>query len=325
MPLVHSSSFSPPRWARSPHTQTCLPRLFRRVPLNYQRERLELSDGDFVDIDRINQGNDRAVILNHGLEGSSESRYIRGMARALSQSGFDVFAWNYRGCSGTLNRLPRSYHSGETGDLHQVVLHARSLGYRSLSLIGFSLGANVTLKYLGEQGSAATSLISSAVVFSAPCDLKESAQRLSERKQLLYMYYFAQTLRQKLRARFAQFPELGDVKDIERCHTFFDFDSYYTAPAHGFRDAQEYWNRCSSAQYLTAIEIPTLIVNALDDPCLGPKCSPAEIVKKLPKVYLESPRWGGHNGFFTRLHAPLYWSETRALEFLAHPMLTIHA
>jgi predicted alpha/beta-fold hydrolase len=283
----------------------------------YRRERIDTPDGDFLDLDWSEVGAERVAVLSHGLEGSTGRSYMRGMARALNRRGWDVLAWNYRGCSGEPNRLLHAYHSGATDDLDVVVRHALEGGrYRRLALLGFSLGGNLTLKYLGERGRAADDRIRGAATFSVPCDLADSSAALARPTNRLYMAYFLASLRRKIKDKMALFPGQLDETGLGQIRDFQGFDDRYTAPLHGFRDAADYWARCSARPFIPDIRVPTLIVNAADDPFLGPSCYPIGEARANPYVHLEVPDHGGHVGFILFNREGDYWSELRAADFL---------
>lgn len=316
MPLIEPSTYAPPRWLRGGHAQTIYPALFRRAPwITRERERIETSDGDFLDLDWARSGrSDRVAVLSHGLEGDSRNAYVQGMAGALVRAGWDVVAWNCRGCSGEPNRLLRSYHSGATEDLAAVVDHALAGSrYARLALVGFSLGGNITLKYLGDLGSGVDSRVDRAVVFSVPCDLAASSRALESGANRIYMDRFLVNLRAKIREKMRRFP--GEVSDagLDAMRTFREFDGAYTAPLHGYRDAEDYWARASSRPVLGRITIPTLLVNARNDPFLPAECFPEVEARESAHFHLEAPRDGGHIGFTARGE---YWSERRAVKFL---------
>jgi predicted alpha/beta-fold hydrolase len=241
------------------------------------------------------------------------------MVRAFNRRGWDALAWNMRGCSGEPNKRRRFYHSGATEDLEAVVAHVRqsSPGYRGLGLIGFSLGGNLTLKYLGERGRALDPAIAGAVTFSVPCDLASGAREMAKSRNRIYLRRFLRLLRGKLRAKMTVMP--GRITDhgYHRIRTFKDFDDRYTAPLHGFESAEDYWRQASSRQFIPAISVPALLVNARNDPFLGKECYPIAEVAHHPTVYLEIPASGGHVGFVSFTKGGEYWSETRAGEFLA--------
>ena len=309
-------AFSPPRRWRNGHLQTLWPALFRRVGIGAPvRERIPTPDDDFLDLDWYRAGHSRLLVISHGLEGNSRRPYILGLARAALGSEWDVLAWNFRSCGGELNRQPRFYHSGESGDLDLVLCHGLRRGYTEIALGGFSIGGNMTLVYLGERGEHIPAAVKGAVVFSTPCDLAGGAGRLAEPKNRLYMHRFMRQLRRKMRQKHALFPDRIPLAGLDKMRTFHDFDDRYTAPLHGFKSARDYWERCSGAGFIANIRAPVLIVNALDDPFLSAGCFPRSEVAANPQVILETPHHGGHVGFITRLGDPVYWSESRALAF----------
>lgn len=312
VPLV-TSSYRAPAHLPGGHLQTIVPALLRKVErVTIRRERLELPDGDFLDLDWAGGGSSRLAVLSHGLEASSSAPYIQGMARALHERGWDVLAWNFRGCGGEPNRLPRFYHSGSSDDLDHVLKHALSAHPADrVDLVGFSLGGNLTLKYLGER--EASPRVHRAVVFSVPCDLACSAGRLARFSNRIYMGRFLRSLEGKLRDKHPRFPDEIRLDRLKGVRDFRGFDDRFTAPLHGFRDAGDYWARCSSRRFLANIRIPTLLVNAANDPFLGPGCFPRAEAEESRWFHLEVPAEGGHVGFSGRGG---YWSETRAVEFL---------
>jgi predicted alpha/beta-fold hydrolase len=314
LPLVQST-FHPPVLLRNRHVQTILPALLqRRCRIPFERERLELPDGDFLDLDWSKGGNTRLAILTHGLEGSSEAAYVRGMAQALSGVGWDILAWNFRGCGQEPNRLVRFYHSGETGDIAAVVRHA-GRGYERLALIGFSLGGNVTLKYLGE--GPLPPVIAAAAAISTPVDLTTSALALDGRRgNRIYLRRFLQTLIAKVEAKARRFPAELNVEGARQIRTFHEFDNRYTAPLHGFRDADDYWAQASARPFLSRITVPTLLLNACDDPFLTRESLPYGEAEANPSLFLETPAYGGHVGFLDLAYGIQPWSERRVIQFL---------
>jgi uncharacterized protein len=297
----------------SGHLETIYPALFRTIKLSYERERIFTPDGDFLDLDWIKNNSKKLVIISHGLEGNSSRAYMKGMAKAFSTNGFDVIAWNFRGCSDEMNKMLRFYHSGATDDLDLVVRHAQRNGYAEIYLIGFSLGGNLTLKYLGERNSS--SEITKAVVFSTPLDLHTSCLKISKPGNVIYSARFLKSLKTKVIQKSKVIPGI-DLKGIEGIDTLISFDDRYTAPLHGFDSALDYYNKCSSINFIESITLPTLIVNAQNDPFLSELCYPVSKVKNHPWVKFESPRYGGHVGFAQFDKNGLYWSEERALSFL---------
>ena len=301
------------------HLETIWPSLFRRVePPLYRRERIATSDDDFLDLDWLQPGHKRLAIVSHGLEGDSHRHYLAGMAKALAANGWDVLAWNFRGCGGEINRQPRFTHNGATGDLDAVVRHALSSGhYRTISLVGFSMGGNLSLVYLGRHPGQVPEEVRAAVCFSVPSDLAAASSRLAEAGNLVYMRRFIRLMGRKVRLQAQNFPAQFPCADYHEIKTFHDFDSRYTAPLHGFRDARHYWEQCSSNRYLDAIRIPVWIVNARNDPFLAPSCFPDFSHHGNPRVTLVTPDRGGHCGFASVGKDCTYWSEKVAVSLLA--------
>ena len=314
MPVV-ASQFQPPLLLRNGHVQTLLRSMLPgRSRVAFQRERLELDDGDFLDLDWQRTGHGRVAILSHGLEGSSTQTYMLGMAAALNAAGWDVLAWNFRGCSGEPNRLLRFYHSGETGDLAAVVRHA-TRSHARIALVGFSLGGNVLLKYLGEGAHPA---VIGAAAISAPVDLASCARAADERiGNRIYLRRFLASLRAKIESKARQFPGRLEVNAIHSVRSFADFDERYTAPLHGFRDAEDYWARSSARPLLPRIAVPTLLLNARNDPLLAPPAFPWAEAEASPHFFFEAPASGGHVGFLDLSRGIEPWTERRVTGFFA--------
>ena len=304
------------------HLQTIIPSLWRTVPeVRYQRERVETDDGDFLDLDWSRlpamRPTDGLVVVSHGLEGDASRPYMRGMVRALNRAGLDALAWNYRSCGGEMNRLLRSYHLGDTDDLDLVVRHALATSrYERVYLVGFSAGGNVTLKYLGEDADRLPAEVQRAAVFSVPTDLEASSVQISKPQNQVYLRRFLKSLREKVRAKAELLPGQVDLDGIEELRDFQEFDSRYTAPMHGFDSAAAYYKSASSGRYLSGIRVPTLLVNAQNDPFLPESCFPRELAAASPFVFLETPPEGGHVGFPEGTPDGEYYSERRAVEFL---------
>ena len=317
MPIIPTSSYQPPPLMANGHLQTILPSLLRRVNgVVYQRERITTPDNDFIDLDWSRKGGRHLVILCHGLEGSSQATYMQGMALAFNRAGWDVLAYNYRGCSGEINRQLRAYHSGATDDLSFVHCHAiRQENYQSVGFIGFSLGGNLVLKYLGENQHNLAPQRYWAGAISVPCDLKASARQLDRLVNLVYNWRFLRTLVAKARWKARRYPGQIDRSRLRSVHSLKSFDDVYTAPVHGFRDADDYWRQCSSLQFLDQIQVPTLLINARNDPFLDSTCFPFAAAGRSTKLFLETPRSGGHVGFLPRDLRGAFWHEHRMLEF----------
>jgi uncharacterized protein len=316
MPLIPHSSYHAPRFFQQAHLNTIFPALFRRVrALPYQRETIPTPDGDFLDIDWIKTGSSRLIIGLHGLEGNTNSPYLQGILSYFSQHGWDALGMNFRSCSGRMNNRLRSYNMGESSDLHHVVAYAITQGYQEIVLTGFSLGGNVLLKYLGESGPLLPAVIKGAVAFSVPCHIPSANVAIAHWENKLYLVRFLQTLNAKMLAKVKQFP--GSLRVPKRMpRSFQEFDSQFTAPIHGYRDAADYWDSCSSIHFLPNISIPVLLVNAEDDTFLAPPCYPRELAENHPFLYLETPQYGGHCGFYSPLADGSYWTERRALAFI---------
>lgn len=309
--------YRPPGWLRSGHLQSVWPTLFRRVSLHEPfREILTTPDSDELHLDWYRGGHSRVAILSHGLEGHSRRPYILGLTRALLRAGWDVMAWNFRSCGGVMNHQPRFYHSGATEDLAHVVDHVLSGDYRGVALSGFSMGGNLTMLYLGQKGAGIDPRIRGAVTFSVPCDLAGSAEVLARPTRKIYMQRFLGDLQKKMEQKARLFPGLIDVEGFSTIRSFREFDDRYTAPLHGFRDAEDYWQRCSCLSRLKDIRVPALMVNAKDDPFLSDRCFPDGKDVLGDWVTAEAPRWGGHVGFVEHARDGYYWSERRAVAFL---------
>lgn len=308
-------NYLPPFFLFNPHLETIYPALLRRVSIPpYRRERITTPDDDFLDLDWLTKGSDKAVIISHGLEGSSKRPYIKGMAKALHEHGYDVVAWNFRGCSEEMNRQRRFYHSGATDDLHTVVEHVASKDeYSSISLVGFSLGGNLTLKYLGER--EAHPLLNRAVTISVPLDLRTSCAKISSPVNRLYSNRFLRSLKSKILIKSKLRDDL-DTSALPRVKTLQEFDDLYTAPLHGFENALDYYERCSSIRFVKQIQIPTLVINTINDPFLSEECFPVSDLKGHPTVTFEVLERGGHVGFAQFNKNGIYWSEERTVDFL---------
>jgi len=317
MPLIPKSAYPGPPWYQyNGHWQTILPTTIRRVRgLQYERERLELADGDFLDLDWVNNQSQDLLILTHGLEGNSDRIYMKGMAKFFADQHWDVLAWNCRSCSEEMNRAFRLYYHGEIEDIATVIDHAlNTRNYQRIVLVGFSMGGNITLKYLGVNGSNIPKQITHGLAFSTPCDLAESIKELEKPKNKFYNRLFFKRLEAKIRAKAAQFPDRLDLSKFAEIKVWRDFDTYFSAPLTGLSSADEFYFEASSRNFMAGTTIPTLIVNAQNDPLLNDSSSPKDISENHPYLYLETPKKGGHVGFGmgNRSHV---WAELRAWEF----------
>jgi len=315
MPVI-PSDYKSPFWLFSKHLQTIIPALFRDVKLSVPRqtERVTTPDKDFLDLDWYKTDSEKLVIISHGLEGDARRPYVLGMVKALTESGFSVLAWNYRGCSGEINKLRRYYHSGETGDLDFVISQIPP-NYKEIALIGFSIGGNITLKFLGEQSKTLNSRVKVAVAFSVPCHLQSAANHLAKPENFIYLQRFLKSLSKKIKDKAVFYPDL-DIEGLKKVKNFWDFDERYTAPINGFKGAIDYWTKSSSLFYLKNIVVPTLLINAQNDPFLIPEWFPVKEAEANDLLYLEMPAKGGHCGFYSHNKKNTYWSEKRAIEFI---------
>jgi len=308
------TDYCPAWWLPNGHAQTLWAALCRRVPpLQTRRERLELVDGDFLDLAHVGPAHAPTVLLLHGLEGSVHSPYARALLAAVAARGWHGVLLHFRGCSGELNRLARSYHSGDTGDVAWVAAHLLRTS-PALAAVGYSLGGNVLLKYLGECGQASPFCAAAAV--SVPFDLSIAADTLNRGFSQLYQRRLVDSLKDRARRKFARLPAPIDLGDLAQWNDFRTFDDRVTAPLHGFANAAEYYARSSCRPSLRHITTPTLILHALDDPFLDPAGIPTATELAAP-VDLELARRGGHVGFVTTARSAPAWLEHRLVDHLA--------
>jgi predicted alpha/beta-fold hydrolase len=313
MPLI-KTDYEPYFLFKNRHINTVYSSLFRKTkPLSFKRKRIETLDDDFLDIDFIENGSKKIVILCHGLEGSSDSKYIQATAKLLSLNGYSVAAMNYRFCSGEINRQLVTYHSGKTDDLHVVIKYLLP-NYDSVYLVGFSLGGNLILKYNGDGLFSLSPKIKANVAISVPVDLKGSSISLKRCENVLYRWRFIRTLSKKMYLKHQQFPNELDVAPLKKVKTLTDFDDFFTSKINDFKDAEDYYLKASSKQFIPNITKPTLLINALDDPFLSESCFPISEAEENAKFYLMTPSNGGHVGFISK--GDFYWSEYQILNFL---------
>ncbi|MES2331756.1 MAG: alpha/beta fold hydrolase [Bacteroidota bacterium] len=318
MPVLPNPSFKTPFWQFGGHLQTIFPSLFRKVNFRYQqRERLELPDDDFVDLDWHFIGSERKklVIITHGLEGDSQRHYVMGMAKIFTENGYDALGWNCRSCSGELNRLPRFYHHGDASDLRYVIAHAiQTYGYEEIVLVGFSMGGSLSLRAIAEYPDSVPSQIKKVIGFSVPCDLLSSVKILSESTNKIYSTRFLRKLGEKIKQKEKLFPTLISHEGYKKIKHFVDFDNRYTAPLHGFTDAYDFYTRASVKPFLLNIRIPSLIVQAKNDSFLSAECFCYDEANNNENLFMETPDKGGHCGFMLA-GSEYSWAELRALEF----------
>ena len=323
MPVITQCDYKAPVWLPGGHSQTLGPRLFCFVPrVSFARERVETPDGDFFLADWLfasgspERPASKIAIVSHGLEGNSTRSYMRAMAIALQRRGWDVLARNMRFCGGEMNRLPTMYHSGETGDIALSVARCESRGYGTIALVGFSIGGNQTLKYLGEGAATLPASVRAGVGISVPCDLAGCSTVLDLPSNSIYMNYFMRTLRKKVACKHSLYPELYPLAGLDSIKTFKAFDDRYTAPINGFAGAEDYWAQASSGPHLANIAIPALLLNAKNDPFLSPSCFPVNEAASNSNLTLLLPEQGGHAGFPTQWGKTVGWMEEAVVDFL---------
>ncbi|HEX8873249.1 MAG TPA: alpha/beta fold hydrolase [Nitrosospira sp.] len=315
--------YAAPAWLRGGNAQTIYPYLLARPSIPYRRERWELDDGDFIDIDWLDSHpHAPLVVLFHGLEGSSYSHYALSIMSTLQDLGWRGAVVHFRGCSGSPNRLPRAYHAGDSTEidrvLRRIALQNRRLDFAPpVFAVGVSLGGNALLKWLGEQGKQACRLLDGVVTVSVPLDLAAAGKTLASGFNLLYTRHFLDTLKRKALGKLDRFPGLFEADAVAACRTLYEFDNLVTAPLHGFRNTEDYWDRSSSKPWLKHIEVPTLIINALNDPFMPPSALPGP--KQVSSaVVLEFPEQGGHAGFLNPpFPGKLIWLPERILHFFS--------
>jgi predicted alpha/beta-fold hydrolase len=291
-----SAAYHPPRWLRNPHTATIYASRLAPVPqVVYRRERWDTPDGDFLDVDRVDGPADAPlVVMLHGLEGSSSSRYVRGLMHAVRARGWRGAAPNWRGCSGELNRRARAYHSGDSAEVDFLLRRLRDGA--PLFVAGVSLGGNVLGKWLGEQGEAARSIVRACASVCAPVDLHAAANALERGFARVYSAWFLRTLKRNARARLRRHGPILDERRLAEVRTLRQFDEVVTAPLHGFASADDYYTRASAKPHLANVRVPLLLLNARDDPFLPEQALP-DAGALPPAVLAEYPRHGGHVGF----------------------------
>ena len=284
-----------PFWLPSGHLQTIVPAIAMAKPaVRLRRERWDAQDGDFVDVDFVDGAPGQPfVVLFHGLEGSSNSHYARALMAAVAARGWSGAIPHFRGCSGELNRAPRFYHSGDAGEIDWLLRRLRPRAGGKLYAAGVSLGGNALLRWLGESGHQAE-FIDAACAVSAPLDLARGGEALSSGLNMVYTRMFLRTLKPKCLAKLDQFPGLFDRAALLRARNLYEFDNVVTAPLHGYRDTDDYWHRASARHVLSDITVPTLVLNARNDPFLPGQHLPRQAA---PCVTLEYPAHGGHVGF----------------------------
>lgn len=304
---------------KNPHLSTIYASLLRRIPkVKFERERIDTPDGDFLDLDYSRVKSNKLILILAGLEGKSWSLYSRAAIRHFNNNNFDAVCMNYRGCSGEKNRLLNGYHMGASEDVRTSLNHIiKSNAYQEIWILGYSLGGNLALKYLGEEGENLPNEIKGTVSFSVPLNIKASNARLDKWYNWHYLKWFMLTLNLKANQKKRQFPgKIDDYKGFFMSGSFTSFDQYFTAPANGFSSVEEYWQKSTSKPLLKNIKVPSLIIASKDDTFISEDCIPLKEVKENPQLFLEISENGGHCGFIRKFFEKIWWMEERALHFI---------
>ena len=312
--------YAAPAWLPGGHAQTIFAAWRRPRPVAFERERWDTPDGDFIDLDWAGPRDAaRRLVLFHGLEGSSRSHYARSIVGRAVSEGWRCVVPHFRGCSGEVNRLPRAYHSGDYAEIDWILRRLRQGSPSSLNVVGVSLGGNALLKWLGESGEDAIPVAAHAAAVSAPFDLEAAGHALGRGFNKVYTRLFLGSLKKKADAKLARFPGSVDAHAMRASRNLYEFDNAVTAPLHGFRDTDHYWQSAGSWPGFAAIRVPTLVINARNDPFMPEKS--LERARGASKhVTFEFPAGGGHAGFlsgpFPGRHG---WLAARLLEFFSEP------
>lgn len=315
---------SPNIFFRNKHFNSLYRYFKTNIQVSFKRERMQTSDVDFIDLDVSSVQSKNVIIAIHGLEGSSGSSYIQSLTQVGNQYNYDVIAVNLRGCSGEPNLTLGSYHSGKTDDVLEVIqyVQAKSI-YKEIHLVGYSLGGNITLKLMGEFAKILPNTLKSAVAVSVPCDLKGSAEAIDRFSNKLYQYNFLITLKEKAKRKMEKFSDAKlNASKILQASTLKEFDEYFTAAAHGFKNAEDYYKKSSSKQYIKDIKTPSLLISALDDPFLSESCYPIKEAEHHKYFYLLTTKYGGHVGFYSNFSKDKnLWLEKQILDFIENKMI----
>lgn len=319
MPIIKSGFQPQNRLFKNTHFSTIYASLLRQMPnISFKRERINTPDGDFLDLDWSKVGGRKLIVILAGLEGKSKSLYARSAIHYFNKRGWDALAMNYRGCSGEPNRLLRGYHMGASDDVKLTIDHAiKRHNYQEIVIIGYSLGGNLALKYVGEMGRRLPPQVTSTISFSVPMDIQKSDERLNKWYNWHYLKWFMFPLNWKANQKKRQYPEA--LKNYHGClmsGNFVYFDTNFTAPANGFPDVETYWQASSCQPHLMNIKIPSLVVSALNDTFISSNCYPLEAATHNPNLYLEMPEYGGHCGFIRNFFEQEWWMEERAFDFV---------
>lgn len=318
MPIL-DSDYAPTLPFKNGHLNTMYRPLFMKDLCSYDRKRITTWDADFIDLDFSFVGSKTLVLLIHGLEGSSESKYMSSNSNYLNNKGLDTVCFNLRSCSGEDNLLLSTYHSGKTEDVDFIVKHLlENYNYENIVIIGFSLGGNLTLKYLGEYQEILSSKIKGGIAISVPVDITSAELEMDKLKNKLYVEVFFKTLKNKVLEKAYKFPEYNlDQEKLFKATKFKHIEHLYTVPVFGFESPEDYWKKASSKPYLPKIDRPTLLINAKDDTFLSPECYPRKEALESDFFYLEVTDYGGHVGFINSIKLQENtWLEERIAKFI---------
>lgn len=314
MPYISNSSYETDFIFQNGHISTIYSGIIRKLESpEYRRKRLFLTDGDFLLLDYVLQTSKKAIILCHGLEGDSKKNYNNACANFFIEQGYSVFAWNNRSCGGEMNLLPNLYHHGSIEDLGAVINYVLAQNIEEVFLVGFSLGGDQILNYLGRK--EVSEKIKAAVAISAPFQLKSSAEKIQGGLSKIYLSRFIRKIRGKIQQKSIQFPSLISKEISKNIKSFEDVIDRFIVPVHGgYKDLADYYKKASPAYSTDGINIPVLVINAWDDPILGKEDHPIAMAEQHKYLYLETPHHGGHCAFPLKISKHPY-SVVRAFEF----------
>jgi len=318
MPFINYKESTTPWYLFNKHLQTIVTASYRDVlPVPYVRERIETEDGDFFDIDWSRVASKTLVILLHGLTGNSHRSYIFGMVRAMNKGGYDTLSLNCRSSSGDLNRKLQAFHSGWTKDLRSLIKRIEKEGfYESICLVGFSMGGNISLKYVGEEGDKVSPLVKAVVAFSVPIHLRSGVELIDAPKNTMYARRFLKKLKVLIQEKHRLFPNAFDMAKVKTVKKLRDLDRYFSCPVYGYETPEQFYDDIGALRFLENIRVPSLLVSSRNDPFLSEKSLPVELAKRLKSFTLQITKNGGHVGFGRKVANGMIWSENRALEFI---------
>ena len=315
MPYIkHSTYKKAPFLQFNGDLQSILPAYRSVSGISYERERITTSDNDFLDLDWIDTKSRKLVLLTHGLEGDSSRPYMLGTAKMFAKNGFDVLSWNCRSCSGEMNRAFRLYNHGEIGDIESVLQYAlQKKNYDEVVLIGYSMGGNVSLKFAAVSQHPS---VKKVVAFSSPLEMRTSTAILDSPSRYIYKVYFKKGILPKVKIKAQQFPNLLDMAEVERAKTWEEQQHLFFVKINGYKSIDDFYEKGSALNFIPKLKIPTLIVQAKNDPMLTPECSPIQLAENHKFIHLETPTVGGHCGFMLPNDREHTWAEYRALDFV---------